>query len=70
MLLIPRVAQALASAAVRGPRAVCPSRLQAYRCPARSAMGAILTGTMVYAFLGVLATGGSFFVPALRSDRG
>ncbi len=33
-------------------------------------MGAILTGTMVYAFLGVLATGGSFFVPALRSDRG
>ena len=33
-------------------------------------MGAILTGTMVYAFLGVLATGGSFFVPAMRSDRG
>ena len=58
--------------AVRGgPHAsLCPPRLRAYRCPARSAMGAILTGTMVYAFLGVLATGGSFFVPAMRSDRG
>ena len=33
-------------------------------------MGAIIIGTMVYVLLGVLITGGSFFVPAMRSDRG
>tara|TARA_B110001452_G_scaffold215998_1_gene187287 strand:- start:51 stop:152 length:102 start_codon:yes stop_codon:yes gene_type:complete len=33
-------------------------------------MGALATGTVIYFLIGVLATVGSYFVPAARSDRG